>query len=147
MKNGIVTHEPVDFISNNKQVAKIIDGKLMAIAAGEAEIEVVLKNFPSIKQSITIQVISEENNFSAYIEGNDTIRLDRKGEYILKANNELTSTISFTLSTTEYASIIDVQGNKCTIRANAKNKLGTFTLQAEYDNNIYTKEISVVPLW
>ena len=147
MKNGIVTHEPVDFISNNKQVAKIIDGKLMAIAAGEAEIEVVLKNFPSIKQSIIIQVISEENNFSAYIEGNDTIRLDRKSEYILKANDELTSTISFTLSTTEYANIIDVQGNKCIIRANAKNKLGTFTLQAEYDNNIYTKEISVVPLW
>lgn len=147
MKNGSITEEPIEYLSNNKQVAKVVDGKLMAIAAGEAEIEIHLKNYPSIKQTITIAVIAEESNFSAYIEGNDTIRLDRKCEYSLKATDELTQDIYFTLDTTEYATIIDVQGNKCIIKANAKNKLGTFILSAEYNHNIYTKEISVIPLW
>lgn len=147
MKNGIVIHEPVDFISNNKRVAKIIDDKLMAISAGEVEIGIQLKNYPDIKQNITIAVISEESNFSAYIEGNDTIRLDRLSEYTLKITGEVIGNINFTLDSTEYAKIVDVQGNKCIIRANSKNKLGSFVLQAEYNNIIYSKNISVIPLW
>ena len=40
---------------------------------------------------------------------------------------------------------VKVEDNKCIVRANAKNKLGSFILYAEYNNNTYSKEISVVP--
>ena len=147
MKNGVICNEPVEFISTNKQIAKVINNKLMAISEGEVEIIVQLKNYPEIKQSLTIEVISSSNGFSAYIEGNDTIRLDRVGKYSFKASEALDGEIIFTLSSNEYATIIGVEDNKCIVRANSKNKLGKFVLQAEYNNIIYNKEISVVPLW
>ena len=147
MKNDILSNEPVDFISTNKQIAKVINGNLTAISEGEVEIILQLKNHPEIKRSITIEVVSSPDSFSAYIEGNNVIKLDRTNEYIFKANTALNSEIVFSLSSNEYATIIKVEDNKCIVRANAKNKLGNFTLQASYNNNTYSKEISVVPLW
>ena len=145
-KNGILSHEAVEFVSSDNHIAKIIDGKLMAVSEGEVEIIIRLKNYPEIKNFIIIQ-ISGTTNFSAYIEGNATIRLDRTAEYKLKATKELNEVVTFSLNTSEYATIISAENNICVIRANSKNKLGQFVLQAEYDNNIYTKEISVIPLW
>ena len=147
LKNGNLSTEKVDFISSNKKIAKIIDGELMAISEGEVEIIIQLHNYPEIKTSIVIQIIENANDFSAYIEGNDTIRLDRQNEYIFKANEELDEEVYFSLDNSNYAKIINTENNKCIVRANDKNKLGTFTLQAEYKNIIYTKEISVIPLW
>ena len=147
LKNGNLSTEKVDFISSNKKIAKIIDGELMAISEGEVEIIIQLHNYPEIKKSIVIQIIENANDFSAYIEGNDTIRLDRQNEYIFKANEELDEEVYFSLDNSNYAKIINTENNKCIVRANDKNKLGTFTLQAEYKNIIYTKEISVIPLW
>ena len=145
-KNGNPSNEEIEFISSDKHIAKIIDGKLMALTEGEVEIIIQLKKYPEIKNSIIIQ-ISETTNFSAYIEGNATIRLDRTCEYRLKATEELISEVNFSLNTSEYATIIQTENNRCVVRANAKNKLGSFILQAEYNNIIYTKEIFVVPLW
>lgn len=146
MKNGNPSNEEIEFISSNKNIARIIEGKLMALAEGEVEIIIQLKNYPEIKNSIIIQV-SGTTNFSAYIEGNATIKLDRTGEYKLKVNAELESPVIFSLNNSNYASIIHVDDNNCIVRANSKNKLGNFVLQAEYNNIIYTKEISVIPLW
>ena len=35
----------------------------------------------------------------------------------------------------------------CVVLANSKNILQPFILKAEYNNKIYTKEISIIPLW
>ena len=147
LKNGNLCNEEVDFISSDKTIAKVIDGELMAISEGEVEIIVQLHNYPEIKNSIVINIISEIGNFSAYIEGNATIRLDRTNEYTLKANQELAGEITFSINNSEYAKIIKVEYDKCIVRANSKNKVGSFILQAEYNNIIYSKEISVIPLW
>lgn len=147
MKNGSLSNEEVEFVSTNNNIAKVLQGKLMAIAEGQVEIIIQLKKHPEIKHSIIINIISANTSFSAYIEGNDVIRLDRTNEYVLKATEELVDPIIFSLNNSEYANIINIEANKCIVRANAKNKLGKFILQAEYNNNIYTKEISVIPLW
>jgi len=94
-----------------------------------------------------INVVNGATGFSAYIEGNNTIKLDRIAEYHLKATEELIGEITFSLDTNEYASIIKIEGNKCVVRANAKNKLGSCILQATHNGIIYTKEISIIPLW
>jgi hypothetical protein len=95
----------------------------MAVSEGEVEIIIRLKNYPEIKNFIIIQ-ISGTTNFSAYIEGNATIRLDRTAEYKLKATKELNEVVTFSLNTSEYATIISAENNICVIRANSKNKLG-----------------------
>lgn len=146
MKNGNIINEETELISSNKQIAKIIDDKMMALAEGEVEIIIRLKKYPQIQKSIIIQ-ISNTSNFSAFIDGNTTIKLDRANEYTLKATEELINEINFSLSSNEYATIVKVEDNKCIVRANAKNKLGSFILYAEYNNNTYSKEISVIPLW
>ena len=147
MKNDIVSDEEIEFVSNNKNIAKLIDGKLMAIAEGQVEIILQLKDHPEIKTSLMINVVNGATGFSAYIEGNNTIKLDRIAEYHLKATEELIGEITFSLDTNEYASIIKIEGNKCVVRANAKNKLGSCILQATHNGIIYTKEISIIPLW
>ena len=146
MKNGNIINEETELISSNKQIAKIIDDKMIALTEGEVEIIIRLKKYPQIQKSIIIQ-ISNTSNFSAFIDGNTTIKLDRANEYTLKATEELINEINFSLSSDEYATIVKVEDNKCIVRANAKNKLGSFILYAEYNNNTYSKEISVVPLW
>ena len=50
----------VEYISMNKQIAKIVDGRLLAVGEGEVEIVIQLKDFPSIKKTITIQIGSFE---------------------------------------------------------------------------------------
>jgi len=146
-KNGILSNEEVEFISSDKKIAKVIDGKLMALSEGEVEITIQLKKYPDIKNVIIINIITGESNFSAYIEGNATIRLDRTNVYQLKANAELETPVVFSLNNSNYATIVHTDNNSCVVRANSKNKLGNFVLQAEYNNIIYTKEISVIPLW
>lgn len=147
LKNGNLSTEEVDFISSDKKIAKIVNGELMAISEGEVEITIQLHSHPEIKNSIIINIVENATNFSAYIEGNNTIRLDRQNEYTFKANKELDEEVQFSLDNSKYAKIINIDNNKCVVRANDKNKLGSFVLQVEYKNIIYTKEISVVPLW
>lgn len=145
-KNGIPTDEEVEFISMDKHIARVNENnQLMAMSEGNVKIVIQLKQYPAIQKTIDIQIGNGPNEFLAYIEGNASIKLDRSSEYELKSIDGINE-VTFTLNN-ELASIIEVNGNKCVIRANAKNKLGTVILQAEYDNEIYTKEISIIPLW
>lgn len=145
-KNGIPSDEEVEYISLDNTIAKIDKqtNQLVAIAKGEVGIIIQLKKEPSIRHQVDI-IVGDNNQFSAYIEGNASIRLDRKAEYTLKGT-EVIDNVTFSLSN-NLASIIEVNDNKCIVRANAKNNLGEVILSAEYNNEIYTKEISIVPLW
>ena len=148
VKNGVPINEPYDLISTNTALAKIIDGKLKAIGVGEVEIIVQLKNYPSIKKSLMINISEGNKEFSAYIEGADTIKLNRKGYYKLLGTDEINGTVVFSIID-DYHCVnrYEVDNNECTIYANDKNILKPFTLCAEYNGNTYTKVINIIPLW
>ena len=147
MKNGIPSSEEVEFISTNTSVVKKIDNELKAVAEGEADIIIQLKQYPAVQKIITIQVGEEKNEFSAYIEGSDILRLDRIGVYALKGTEEITGEVIYSINDNTLAKIIEIKNNSCYVRANAKNKLGKIIISAEYNNNTYIKEISIAPLW
>ena len=147
MKNGVPSNEEVEFISSDKKIAKIIDDQLTAVAEGTVDIIVQLKQYPTIQKIISIKVDSAKNEFSAYIEGSDTLRLDRVGSYMLKGTEDISGEVIFSIDDTTLVKIIKVENNQCELRANSKNKLGKVILSANYNDVIYTKEISIIPLW
>lgn len=144
--NGIPSDEPVTLITTNKQLARNINGQLTALAAGIVDIIVQLTNYPKIQKQLTIQ-IGNTNEFSAYIEGAATIRLDRSSQYSLQGTDEIVGTVEFSLDTTDLAKIVAVDSTTCTIAANDRNELGKIILHANYNDCDYIKEIEIIPLW
>lgn len=149
MKSGLPCDEEINLISSNPKIAKDIDGHLVAIAAGDVELTIQLKRFPFIEKTINITVGDTVQEFSAYISGPDTIRLDRYNTYKLVGIGALIDEVIFEIpdENQEYAVISKVENDECVVHANNKNKLGTLTLHALYNNIDYTKEIKVIPLW
>ena len=149
MKNGLPCKEDLEFISTDKKIVKNINGKLVAIKEGDADIIVRLKNYPEISQTVKISINNSPKEFSAYLEGPDKIKLDRKAQY--KLNMRITPEdgvqVDYSLSDDSYAKIISIKDNICEVRANDKNILGTVILTAKYNDNTYNKEISIIPLW
>ena len=122
--------------------------KLTAIKEGSVEIIVQLQAYPEIVKTLMVVVNnSEEQEELAYIEGKASIKLDRYEEYELKSSSEISSEVVFTLESTNLATIVSQEANKCRIKANMKNNLGTIILHASYNEHDYIKEISIVPLW
>ena len=146
MKNGIPYEGEISWESSDKRIAKVIDGQLTALAEGTVTITATLVDFPQIQQSIEITINGVEQEFSAYIKGNDFIRLDRYCDYELVGTIPINN-IEYRLEETDLATISSIDGNKCIIHANKKNKLGTITLVAIYNGVEYTKEITIAPLW
>ena len=144
--NGAPSNEPVTLITTDKSIARIVDGQLTAVANGKVDIIVQLTNHPEIQETIQIQV-GGEKEFSAYIEGSDTLRLDRIGSYILKGTADIVGEVVFSIDDISLAKINSAKDNQCSVRANAKNKLGKIILSAVYNDITYTKEISIIPLW
>ena len=93
-----------------------------------------------------INITSVPTEFSAYIDGADTIRLDRKSVYYLQGTNEINGEVIFDIDSS-LASIIETNNNKCVVHANNKNQLGEVILLATYDGKTYEKTIRIVPLW
>lgn len=146
-KNGITYNGNYGFKTTDKSKARIIDGVLTAVGEGTVDIIVYLIDYPEIMKTITVEITNENIEFSAYIDGNDAIRLDREESYKLVSNQDILDKVTFTLVTTDLAKIKIDNDNQCTIRANASNKLGTITLIAQYNNQEYSKTISIIPLW
>lgn len=145
-KNGIPFDTEIELLSNNKQLVKNINGELIAQAEGIVDIIVKLKQYPEIQKTLSINITSAQMEFSAYIEGADTIRLDRKVAYYLQGTKEIDGEVIFNIDSS-LASIIETNNNSCVIQANNKNKLGNFILTATYNNKVYEKNIQVIPLW
>lgn len=147
VKNGKPIEVDYKFIPENKKIAKFVNGTLTAIKEGETSLIVQLVDYPEIYTRLEI-IVGKENNFSAYIEGSDSIRLGREFSYKLVGTSEINENVSFTLKETNLAFIIDSgENNLCRIKANDKNKLGSVELIAEYQGIEYTKTISIIPLW
>lgn len=146
-KNGKPYEAEVEYITTDKKIVRIINGVPTAVGAGTTTLIVQLKDYPDIQQELSITVGNEEQEFSAYIEGADTIRLDRSERYELKGTSDIIDQVNFSIDSA-LATIQEVVNNKyVVVHANNKNKLGTITLTAEYQGNTYTKVIKIVPLW
>ena len=146
-KNGKPYKAEVEYIATDKKIVRIINGVPTAVGAGTTTLIVRIKDYPDIQQELTITVGNEEQEFSAYLEGADTIRLDRSERYELKGTSDIIDQVNFSIDSA-LATIQEVVNNKyVVVHANNKNKLGTITLTAEYQGNTYTKVIKIVPLW
>ncbi len=167
MKNGIPIDEeqyPILWSSSNKRVVNVVDNELIAVGNGTSTITLTLKDFPKIKQTMEIIVSDQSQVFSAYIEGKDTIKLDRYNVYRLNGFGDIPQRdVHFSLEmlysqeeidnhiileVDDYAVVYyDKEEDNWFVHANKKNKLHALILKANYNGNEYTKEISVVPLW
>lgn len=148
MKDGKICNEEIGYKTSDKRKARFIDDVFMAVGIGSVDIIIYLVKYPNISKTLTINIIEEEQQqFSAYINGNDFIRLDRKESYNLIGTSDINDVVNFTLEKTDLATIKIDSSNQCTIIANAKNKLGTIKLVAEYNGDHYEKEITIRPLW
>lgn len=150
-KNGIPINMRTEFISLDKKIARLENNILTAVGEGEVDIQVKLKDCTDIEPDnlfIHIQVGAAETEFSCYIKGEDKIRLGRTQAYtVCNTSNSLLENIIFSIDKQELATIVSINGDTCEIQANAKNKLGDFTLSAEINGITYTKQIKVAPLW
>ena len=147
MKNGIPYKAEYNLLSTDKKIVKVIDGELKAVGTGTVDIIVQLKEYPGIQKTISITVSAAEQEFSAYIEGPDKIRLGRKGTYILVGTEAIDGQVIYGISNNSIAKIISVTNNSCEIQANEANILDSVILTATYDGKEYTKNISIIPLW
>ena len=149
-KNGKPCELEVTLLPTDKSIAKIIDGTLTAVSSGATDIIVQLKDYPDIQLTISIEVGEAEQEFSAYIEGVDKIRLDREATYTLVGTEEITEPVKYYfdyLDGEEIATIVSNEGASCVVRANARNKLGKLVLLAVYNHKVYTKDITIIPVW
>ena len=144
-KNGKPFDAEVEFISKDKSIARLVDNQLTAISAGEVEIIVRLKEYPSIEKTLIVSVGAQQE-FSAYIEGQSKIRLDREATYTLKGTEEIVGVVEYSISDPTLATFT-VKDNICTVKANDKNILGEVVLTATYNGVDYTKSIQIIPLW
>ena len=146
-KNGKICEEEVAIRTTDKSKVRLINGILTAVGEGDVVLEIYLVNYPNITKTLPIRIANEEQDFTAYIEGNDSIKLDRKATYKLVGIPQTNQIVLFELETTNLATIIDSDENSCVIQANDKDKLGTIILKAKYNDNFYNKKISIIPLW
>lgn len=148
-KNGQVCEAEIELSTTDKKIVRNIDGELIAVGKGTVTIIATLKDYPEIQQQISVTVGEEEEiaDFSGYIEGPDSIRLDREATYLLQGTSPINGNVEYTINDISYGIIVSSYDNKCVIHANAKNKLGSIILTASYNQQTFTKEIKIIPLW
>jgi hypothetical protein len=90
-----------------------------------------------------IKEIPEEEGI--HIIGKDSIKVGYSGQYELEG---VSGEITFSVSDEKLATIKRTSNsNICIVKANESNKLGDITLIAECEDNVYKKNIKIVPLW
>lgn len=129
--------------SNTKDIVRYVDGVFTAISAGRAEIVVSLKADPAIQLLMNVEVGTEQT-VALYMEGNDKIKLGRTESYSIIGATE---PYIFSISNEKLAAIVGVEDTSCRVRANESNKLGNVILTAQCGESVFTKEITIVPLW
>lgn len=138
----------VELIPDNKEILEEdADGHWRAIAAGKVIFTMRLKGHKAVTKTYEVLISEPEREFSAYIDGEDSIKLDRYSTYKLEGTSSILDEVKYSLNETQLATISEIKDNQCVIHANAKNKLGEIILNAEYKGMVYTKTIKIVPLW
>lgn len=125
-----------------------------AEAPGKVIFTMQLRGNNAVQKQYEILIQANEQEFAAFIEGPDEIKLDRYARYDFKGNKNLDGTVEFSIADKALATIdFAYDSNKeiipyaRVIHANAKNKIGETILSAKYNGITYTKTIKIVPLW
>ena len=145
-KNGIPTNVEIELLPQDKKIIKYINGILTAVGVGETSLIVQIKESPKDKIIFPIKV-EESNEAYVYIFGADTIKLARYSTYRVVSNKEIKENFSFSLDNNDLATIIEEKDNEIVIKANDRNRLGSFILRAKNSTKELTKTISIIPLW
>lgn len=140
-----------------------INDSFVATSTGQCIITMRLKNRPAVTKDVEITVVAADQEFIAYINGPDQLRLDRQDSYSLASESYIDdSQVTITIQEdptakkkpSDYAILqqkIDDTGakvpNNYILHANAKNKLGKVVLVATYNGVEYTKTVEIIPLW
>ena len=149
----LIKPDDCDFISDD----------FVATGAGQCIITMRLKNRPVVTKNVEITINPQEQEFIAYINGPDQLRLDRQDIYSLVSDSYIDNT-AVTIKIQEdptakkkpsdYATLrpkLDDNGqiipNAYILHANAQNKLGKLVLVASYNDVEYTKTVEIIPLW
>ncbi len=143
MKNGVPFEVSYKLSPEDKT---FINKDLIAIQEGETNIIIQPDNIPTTLK-LKIKISSDSQVLSGYIKGNNTIHLDREEEYSLIVNEDFIGDVQFSIDDLTKAIIMSSSGSNCIVLANNKNVLGSCILSAEYNNKVFTKEITIVPLW
>jgi len=106
-----------------------------------------LKGRKAVTKDYEITINAPNAVFTAYLNGADSIRLDRYERYELIGSTMLLGEVKYSINDTTLVSISEIKDNKCVLHANAKNKLGEIILSAKYNGITYTKTIKIIPLW
>ena len=150
-----------EVILSKPEDCDFIDSNFVTTGTGQCTITMSLRDYPTITKDVIITVIpAETEEFIAYIDGPDQLKLDRQGVYTLKGSDSIVSeNVMMEIQEdpdarkkpSDYATLrqdVDKDGNKIfVLHANAKNKLGKLVLIATYEGAEYTKTVEVVPLW
>ena len=137
--------------------------ELHPIAVGMCMVTMRLKRNPVVTKNVEITINPQEQEFIAYINGPDQLRLDRQDIYSLASDSYIDNT-AVTIKIQEdptakkkpsdYATLrpkLNDNGqiipNAYILHANAQNKLGKLVLVASYNDVEYTKTVEIIPLW
>ena len=154
-----------EIVLSKPEDCDFIDDNFVATGAGQCIITMLLKGKPAVFKTVEITINTHEEEFIAYIDGPDQLRLDRYGTYILVHDNTiLDAEISIMPDEDDnrpqkekerepsiYASIKadkNIENNTIyVLHANNKNKIGQLVLTATYEGKTYTKTVKIIPLW
>ena len=149
LKNGNPVIEKTHFSLEEKGVLSINkDKEIFAAQEGKSFMKIILTEHPEFYTIYEVEVnnsIPEQN--SGYIYGKDKIKLDNTNEYeIILLNSDILD-FNFSISDEKLVRIEKIDINKCKLTANDDNLLGTVELTAKSGDLIFTKTITIVPLW
>lgn len=146
-EEGTLNEWEIELIPSDDTLVEKDDIHWRAIAAGKLVFTMRLKDRKAVTKEYEVQINEPSVEFAAFIDGPDSIRLDRYCTYKLEGSSALVSDAEFSLEETQLATISEIKPHECIIHANAKNKLGEIILNAKYNDINYTKTIKIVPLW
>lgn len=146
-EEGTLNEWEIELIPSDDTLVEKDDIHWRAIAAGKLVFTMRLKDRKAVTKEYEVQINEPNVEFTAFIDGPDSIRLDRYCTYKLEGSNALVSDVEFSLEETQLATISEIKPHECVIHANAKNKLGEIILNAKYNGVTYTKTIKIISLW
>lgn len=165
MKNGeAFTPKSITYISENPEIIKVVNNQLVGVNEGEATIKIKIDDNDGSEPSYLSLTLALDNTLTAasyYIEGPDQIRLDREGQYVVKAQNGENVIINsaaikgYDKKTNEILDfdmgVISFNENHTvyTVHANKDNKIGASILIVKINDEetTLTKLVSIIPLW
>ena len=140
LKDGVAQSvEPEIILSGN--LTRLENGQIKVGASGAGYITI---NYKGVTKTQSVVVGGTPAANLVFI-GDDKIRVASTNTYILE--NATPDKVQFILDDPKQLVKLTTNGNACTIVANDKNKLGSFTLTVKHEEYELTKTISVVSLW